>query len=257
MPWRPSRRHRPDGHGVLTELVVVGLVALVASALQALAGFGFALVAVPAMAAVVEPRVAVVVCTALGIITSGVQAVVERRHTDTVLARRLIWAALAGMPLGLAVFITVSDTVLRLLLAAGVTAAVVVLARGVDLRHAGPYFDRSMGFVSGVLSTSLATNGPPLVFGLQARHLPAERFRATLATVFVISGVVSLGAFVVSGRVQGTAVAGVGVGLPAIALGVVIGRRAARQVQPQKFRLVVLTLMSAAAASAMVSALSR
>lgn len=239
------------------DLVVVGLVALVASTLQAFAGFGFALVAVPAMAAVVEPRVAVVVCTALGIITSGVQAIVERRHTDAVLARRLMAAALWGMPLGLVVFITVSDTVLRVLLAAGVTTAVVVLARGVDLRHVGPYFDRSMGFVSGVLSTSLATNGPPLVFALQARQLSADRFRATLATVFVTTGVVSLGAFVVAGRVQGTAVAGVGVGLPAIAVGVAVGRRLARSLQPQRFRFVVLTLMSVAAVSALVSALVR
>lgn len=242
---------------MVSDLVVVGLVAVVASTLQALAGFGFALVAVPAMASVVEPRVAVVVCTALGIITSGVQAVVERRHIDRVLARRLIWAALSGMPLGLVVFITVSDTVMRLLLAAGVTTAVVVLVRGVDLRHVGPLFDRSMGFVSGVLSTSLATNGPPLVFGLQARHLPADRFRATLATVFVVSGVVSLAAFVVAGRVQGTAAAGVGVGVPAIAVGVALGRRVARQVPPQRFRFLVLTLMSVAAVSALMSALLR
>jgi uncharacterized membrane protein YfcA len=242
---------------VVSDLVVVGVVALVASTLQAIAGFGFALLAVPAMAAVVEPRVAVVVCTALGLITSAVQSTVERRHTDWLLVRRLTWAALAGMPVGFVVFLTVSDTVLRVLLALGVSSAVVLLARGVDLRHVGPSFDRSMGFVSGVLSTSLATNGPPLVFGLQARHLPANRFRATLATVFVISGAVSLGAFIVAGRVEGTAAAGVVVGLPAIAVGVLAGRRLARAVQPQKFRLVVLTLMVGAAASALASALLR
>ena len=242
---------------MVSDLIVVAFVALAASTLQAVAGFGFALLAVPAMAAVVEPRVAVVVCTALGVITSGVQAVVERRHTDTVMARRLLGSAFMGMPAGLVVFLTVSDTVLRVLLASGVALAVVVLARGVDLRHMGPLFDRAMGFVSGVLATSLATNGPPLVFGLQARHLPAERFRATLATVFVISGVVSLAAFGVSGRVTSTALAGCAVGLPAIAVGVASGRRLQRRLNPARFRSLVLTLMSVAALSALVSALTR
>ena len=241
---------------MLVDLLVVAAVALVASTLQAVAGFGFALLAVPAMAAVVEPRVAVVVCTALGLITSGVQATVERHHTDRVLVRRLSLAAVAGMPLGLVVFLTVSDAVLRLLLALGVAAAVAVLARGVDLRHARPSFDLTMGFVSGVLSTSLATNGPPLVFGLQARQLPADRFRATLASVFVISGVVSLGAFAASGRLTGTALGGVAVGLPAIAVGVPTGRYLNRYVQPGRFRLLVLTLMAVAATSAVVSAIT-
>jgi len=241
---------------MLTNLVVVAAVALAASTLQAITGFGFALLAVPAMAAVVEPRVAVVVCTALGLVTSGVQAVAERRHTDVGLARRLMLAALTGMPVGLVVFLVVSDSVLRLLLAVGVAVAVVVLARGVDLRHAGPFFDRAMGFVSGVLSTSLATNGPPLVFGLQARQLAADTFRATLATVFVLSGVVSLGAFLVTGQVEGVAVAGTVVGLPAVALGAFTGRRLHALVDPRRFRLLVLGLMSLAAASALVSALT-
>lgn len=242
---------------MVSDLIVVAFVAFAASTLQAVAGFGFALLAVPAMASVVEPRVAVVVCTALGVITSGIQAVVERRHTDTAMARRLLGAAFVGMPAGLLVFLTVSDTVLRVLLAIGVVTAVVVLARGVDLRHVGPLFDRAMGFVSGVLSTSLATNGPPLVFGLQARHLPAERFRATLATVFVVSGVVSLAAFAVSGRVNSTAVAGCAVGLPAIAGGVVAGRRLQRRLDPTRFRSLVLTLMTVAALSALGSAIAR
>lgn len=236
---------------------MVAFVAFGASALQAVAGFGFALLAVPAMAAVVEPHVAVVVCTVLGVLTSGVQAVVERRHTDKVMARRLLGSAFVGMPAGLVVFLTVSDAVLRILLATGVIIAVVVLTRGVDLRHVGPSFDRAMGFVSGVLSTSLATNGPPLVFGLQARHLSAERFRATLATVFVVSGVVSLAAFAATGRVTSPVLAGCAVGLPAIASGITIGRRLQRRLNPTRFRPLVLTLMSVAAFSAMASAITR
>lgn len=241
----------------MTDVLVIAAVALGASTLQAIAGFGFALLAVPAMASVVEPRVAVVVCTALGAITSGVQAVVERRHTDRMLARRLTVAALAGMPAGLLVFLLVSDRVLRVLLAVGVIAAVVVLARGVDLRGASPHFDRVMGFISGVLSTSLATNGPPLVFGLQARRLTSEAFRATLAAVFVISGVVSLVAFGASGRIDATALAGVAVGLPAIAIGVPLGRRVHTKVRPDRFRVLVLTLMAVAAASALASAITQ
>ncbi|NDD97455.1 MAG: hypothetical protein EBZ93_08135, partial [Actinobacteria bacterium] len=52
----------------------------------------------------------------------------------------------------------------------------------------------------------MSTNGPPLVFVLQARELPMSVFRPTINTVFTASGVISLIAFIVGGDVDGDTV---------------------------------------------------
>ena len=57
------------------------------------------------------------------------------------------------------------------------------------------------GFTSGVLNTSLGTNGPPLVFDLQARAIDANTFRATISMVFVFGNMLALTLFVLDGKV--------------------------------------------------------
>ena len=57
------------------------------------------------------------------------------------------------------------------------------------------------GFVSGVLNTSLSTNGPPIVFALQARHLPPDRFRGTINVVFACCNILGTTLFIAAGKV--------------------------------------------------------
>ena len=46
----------------------------------------------------------------------------------------------------------------------------VVIAAGLDLRHAGPGLDVGGGVVAGAFTMSSGVNGPPMVFVLQARQ---------------------------------------------------------------------------------------
>lgn len=236
------------------EIAVIVAAVFLAAVVQVTAGFGFALLAVPIMAAAVDPKVAVVVSTALGLVTSTSQAVIERAHVCWPIARRLLVAALVGMPFGLLVFLVVDEHVLRLALGVAVLGTVVVLVRGVDLRESGSGVDWSAGAVSGVLATSLSTNGPPLVFALQARHLPPHDFRATISVVFAASGVVALAMFAASGQVNQDVVIGIVASIPALALGGAIGLSLRRHVTAERFRSYVLVLMTLAAISAIVAA---
>ena len=187
-----QRRPPPVPESMLVttaQLIVVGSAVFIAAFMQIVAGFGFALLAMPVMTLAIDPKIAVVVSALTGVFVTSWQAIRSRADADRVLVRRLTTAAYVGMPFGLLVFIEVNDDVLRLLLGSPFCMAVVMLALRINMHHAGPRFDYAAGFVSGVLNTSLSTNGPPLVFALQARQLSAVTFRATITMVFALSNI--------------------------------------------------------------------
>ena len=141
-----------------------------AAAMQVTAGFGFALLAVPLMALAIDTHDAVVVSTFLGLITSTAQAIQGRRSASVTLVKRLTLSAVCGIPLGLVVFRQVDEHVLKAILGVGVLVATVLLVRRIDLGERGPSLDWAAGVLSGALSASLSTNGPPRVFALQGRE---------------------------------------------------------------------------------------
>lgn len=231
---------------------VAGIV-LFASAMQALSGFGFALMAVPLLSLLIAPKDAVVIASMISLATTGLVSWRGRHSADGPLARRLIVASLCGAPFGLMVISFARAEVLRLILGVVVLTAVAALLRGVRVRESRAH-DAVLGFVSGVLSTSLSTNGPPLVFLLQSRAMAPDRFRATINQVFVVANVVALSLFATAGLVSTGVVEASIAALPAAAVGVQIGTRLRARVSPERFRHVVLALLTLSGISAIVGA---
>jgi uncharacterized membrane protein YfcA len=226
------------------DLVLVCLVVLAAAFLQTVSGFGFALFVVPLFGLFIDVKVGVVISTLAGLVSSTHQAVKDREGIDRPLARRLIAASLAGMPIGLLVLVAVSSDTLRVVIGLLVILSAIALARGLALKAVSPTTDRVAGFVSGVLATSASTNGPPLVVLLQGRNLPAPVFRPTVNTVFVVGGAVSLSLYAVAGRLGWREVSATLIALPGLAIGITVGRWARNFVSPSGFRLLVLTLLA-------------
>ena len=232
---------------------IAGCIAF-ASFAQTLSGFGFSLIAVPLMTLVVSPRDAVVVATIIGALSTSSQAVMDRKHIDRKIAQRLVIASFAGMPFGLLAFIVVSETGLRLVLGVVVVSAAIVLMRGFRLHDDSHHFDWVLGMVSGFLSTSTSTNGPPLVFLMQARGLAPSTFRATINTVFAIVNFVALGMFIAAGKVNSHNLTGVAVALPSLAVAISLGYAVRRHITQQRFNTMVIVLMFLSAISVVISA---
>ena len=236
------------------QLIVVGIAVFVAAFMQIVAGFGFALLSVPLMTLAIEPKIAVVVSSLTGVFVTSGQAYRGRAEADKVLVKRMTIGSYIGMPLGLLVFITVDDNVLRFVLGIAVLIAAVLLAMRVNLHHFGPRLDYGTGFISGVLATSLSTNGPPLVFALQARQLSATTFRATISTIFALSNIGGLTLFVASGKITRNGLIASAVTIPAMFLGQLLGFPIRKHVHGERFRWLVLILLVGAAISAIVNA---
>ena len=246
-----------DSDAVTTgQLVMVAVAVFAAGFVQVLAGFGFALLAMPLMTLSVPVDKAVVVSSLLGVVTSGWQAVHLRADRDPELVKRLVGWAHLGMPLGLLVLLTVPDQAMKVILGVAVLIATALLIRQINLSHVGPGLDRVCGFLSGILNTSLSTNGPPLVFDLQARHFDAARFRATLVSTFALCYPVTLTLFIVSGKVNRDGVIAALIAAPALVLGQALAWPLRRHVHGQRFRRLVISLLFAAGASTIVFAVT-
>jgi uncharacterized membrane protein YfcA len=219
-------------------------VAALAGGVQAVTGFGFALLAVPLLSLGLPTETAVVVSATLGLVSSTAQAVLERQHGDRPTIGRMLLGAAVGAPLGFVVLVVTTEWQLRLLLVLVIAAFLVVNLRGLRLPQGGRGVDLAAGLVSGALNSSLSTNGPPLVMALHARQLSPPVFRGTLTAVLAGANIITVALFAVGGRYDADVGSLLLVALPGLGLGVAVGVRHRRRLDPERFRQLVLALLA-------------
>jgi uncharacterized membrane protein YfcA len=243
--------------------VILALAAvLVGAFVQSATGFGFALVAGPALLAVLEPREAVVVILLLGALLNLLLLFAERRQPDvrTGDVARMVAGAAPGILLGLLVLQHLAKPFLQALVGVVVIGAAVAQAgsrrtgRGrVPAPPAGGY---PVGVVSGVLTTSTGVNGPPLVLWLRARGLTGGALRDSVTAALLCLSPLGLLALLALDALR------VGVGplaAPALAAAAAAGHYAGRQaflrIGPAHYEGAVLLLVLATGAASVAAGL--
>lgn len=238
-------------------VIFVIAVVLLASTAQTVAGFGFALISVPFLITVLDVRDTVVAVSILGWLNSTIVARSVWRHVPVRAVVTMLLASLAGMPVGLAVLVFAPPDALRLAVAVSSIAMALAIASGLRWRGSDRSGEIVAGAISGVLNTSTGMNGPPVVLYLQERGYPPDAFRGALSAFFFVSGIVSLGAFAVSGVMTWESLALGGAGIPAVLLGHAAGHRLLGRLSEAAFRRMVLGLLIVTALSSMGLAIAR
>ncbi|MSX80807.1 MAG: TSUP family transporter [Actinobacteria bacterium] len=241
-------------------LMSAGQIALLAVILTAsgfvsgLSGFGYFLAATPLCSIVVAPARAVILITVCGLAPAIQDFLRFRRDIDRPVATRMTIASLVGMPLGLVVLETIGDAPLRLTIAVVTGTVTVLMLTGVELRRATRTSDVLLGFLSGVLNTSVGTNGPPMVINLRAHQLSISRFRGTISTLFVTAQVVAVILFASRGKIHLDVVLLALAVVPVQMLFVLAGQRLSLRLAQRRFDHVVLAVLLASAIGATINA---
>ena len=230
-------------------VLVVAFTAL----LQAISGFGFALLAVPLFALRVDIHEAVVLSSCIGTISSGWQTYFLRKDVVGDTAKRYILASLVGVPIGFGMFVLLSDQILRVMVGIAVLFGTAMVAFGRELKVKRAW-ERGLGVLSGALLIATSTNGPPIVLALQAQRMPMLEFRATLARIFFVTGVISVLLFLVAGKIERSVILSTLLCLPVMTISVLIGNRVARKIAERPFRVLVLALLVLAGLSSLAPA---
>jgi uncharacterized membrane protein YfcA len=182
-------------HGWIAVVVVALLLAV---ALQAATGFGFALLAGPSLYSVMAPQHAVALLLILGLCVNVLVLAGERRRpaVDWQGLAPAMLAALPGLPIGALLVRVLPAAALRLAIGAIVCALVahrLVRRAPSGGRQPGRRAAAIAGFSAGVLTTSTTTNGPPLALWLGGRGLAPAAVRDTVSTAFLLLDLVGIG----------------------------------------------------------------
>jgi len=165
--------------------VFVGAVVFAAGVLRGFTGFGFALVAVPAITLLVEPA-AVVPAILIVAVVAGAELVPQAWpavHWPSM--RLLLGGAALGTPVGMIALKLLPANTMRVIIGVVVLAMVGLLWRGFKLKAAPPRRTQlGIGMLSGLLNGGTGMGGPPVIIYYLASPEGVAVGRASLLVYF-------------------------------------------------------------------------
>jgi hypothetical protein len=242
--------------------LAVAAVAL-AAGVQVISGFGFALLASPALFALLPPARAVPALVVLALVqVAGV--LIHERGVPARIRGRVALVAIAAAPTVVLGALLLEFLSRRILLVAVAAIVFLTLLQRVRLRapaeaeeplRGGAYSAVATGLVAGFLTTTVTVNGPPMVGYLV--HIGANRteFRRALAALFLILDVVAIVALaVVDARAMLDGALLALLLVPALVVGHLAGLWGAGRVSDARWNTLVLGLLVATGIAALVRA---
>lgn len=234
------------------DIAIVALCLFLGGVVKGATGAGAPLFAVPAVAALFDLRLAIILMILPNILTNIWQAWTFRDNIRTLsFLRPYLISGIAGIFAGTWLLAIVSETVLSMLLCAAVVGYLVwrlarpgwVLSREKGARLAIP-----AGALAGALQGAAGLSAPASLTFLSSMQLPRPAFAGTISVLFVTLAVVQLPALWWAGLLSPTALGLSALSVLPIVLGMVAGAWLARFLSQAMFQKAVLVLLAAVAA---------
>jgi uncharacterized membrane protein YfcA len=238
------------------EILLFVIIITVACLLQAIVGFGSALVATPLALIFLDKETVVSSMLVIGVVLNGLLVNRIREPMDSRLVGLLFLASLVGMPVGVWVLQTISIDLMRVLVGSLVVIFTAILFFGKVAFPASNLLTTIAGLFSGLLNTSTSMAGPPVLILLAGQRFPKDQFRKTLVSFFFVSGLVSIVLFVVNGVMTLQRASFGLVSLPFVFLAGFLGNRIAARLPQRPFELVALGTAFAAGVYNILSGLT-
>ena len=237
-----------------SELILHAAV-LLAALLQAATGIGFGVIAGPIILLVLSSGAAVQITILLSLLIAVVLTPTLFRRTDRTLLIRFLLGTLAGLPLGILVFLLVSVDTLKLLAAFAVLFMAIsasgLLTLSADRGDSGRrrFEDLGVGVISGIMSTSLAMPGPVAAARMSALAHAKDTIRATVLVMFVFSYTAAIGFQAALVGVSGETLKLTATLVPATLIGVGLGKLCVDWISERLFRRLLVGLLVATSLS--------
>jgi uncharacterized membrane protein YfcA len=241
--------------------IAAGIAVLAGAALQSATGFGFALVSAPLLFAATAPERAVGLLIVLGLLVNVMTLGTEGRRPQPLVRDSLTILAwgIPGVAAGVLALRALDSTSLQIAVTLGVFATLAVRARARRRRDAGAgepprWAAPATGFVSGALTTSTNTAGPPVVLYMLARGATPVQTRDTLTTTFIGFALLG-GAALALGGADAPAASGLAALVPAVVVGHLAGRPIFARIADRHYEPVLTAVLIATALAGLATTL--
>ena len=232
-------------------VVVIGLIVLVGSFVQATIGLGLGMLGAP-LIVLIEPSLVPTMLLLLAIPVSTGVMVVEWRHVDW---RAVAWALpprIPGTVLGVWLATAFSHRVLGVVVAVLVLAAVWFTLHTVQVPQT-PATLAGAGLLAGTSGTAAAIGGPPIAIVMSGR--PQREARGTMSVFFVAGSMLSVLWFWIQGELPASSVLLGAAYLPLVGIAFLAGSLAVRRIPREAFRRAVLGLCAVSATALLLKSM--
>ena len=234
-------------------MTLVWLVALVfgAAVLQALTGFGFALVVMPLATLLLDLRTAAPLVALAALTANAINIIRFRRAMNLSEVARLGVASALGIPIGIWALLRVDELAINRIMGAILLAYATYALLPRSPRRSGPGSQRTVaqwwafpaGFLAGCLGGAYNTPGPPVVVYGSLRQWPKDEYRAIVQTVFFINAILVVSSHLLARRVTAQVWTLYAWAAPALVLGLWSGARLDRYLDQERFQKLVTAMI--------------
>lgn len=219
-------------------------VMITAGLVQAVSGFGSALVAMPILAQLFGTSTAAPMFAIAAIIGEAIMMVRYRHALTFDRVWRLVLASVIAIPIGIFGAPYVDERLMLVVL--GVFVFLFALyalfgPRMPQLLH--PAWAYPFGFISGLFSGAFNTGGPPFVIYGTTQGWNPQTFKANLQGVFVIGSVTLIASHALKGNFTQTVIELAVIAVPSFLVGIFVGSSLDGYVDAAKFRRGVLFML--------------
>lgn len=228
-----------------TTVAIVSFAVLISAFARGLAGFGFAIAAVPILSLVITPIEAVAMAVMLQVVV-GFKDIFDLRqdiHKPSLI--RLALGSLVGTPIGIFALAVLNPDAARILIALTVLAGLLILVfyKPTEARP-NDALATATGVASGIFSGLAAMPGPPAVAYYLGIGMPAKQSRASLLFFFFFAAVIATPGLAWAGAVNRETLWLVLVSVPALALGTWAGTQTFERLNSDQYRNIAIGVMA-------------
>jgi len=223
---------------------------------QTLTGFGSALVTMSILPSILGISTASPVVALMAITLETLLLIRYRGALNFNAVWRLSVAAIIAIPIGLTAIRSISeDLVLTILGLVLVLYSIYALITPKLPELKQPAWAFGFGFVGGLLSGAYNVAGPAAVIYGNCRGWKPAEFKSNLQAFFIINDLTVLISHTLAGNLTPVVWSNYLIALPAIGLGIFVGLKVDRRIDPATFKKIVLWLLIVMGARLIISAL--
>jgi uncharacterized protein len=222
--------------------VLLIVIILVASILQTSTGFGFSILATPFLLLLYAPNEAIQINLLLSLIISILLYTKIKKDVEFQTLKRLIIGSIAGLPLGILLFLLLDVEKLKLWVSIVLFILTLLLIAKLRVKQ-NKNRDIFVGTLSGLFTTSMGMPGPPLLLYFASVNTNKEKLRGTtLAFYLFIYSISLIIQLLFAGTTSKMWIAS-GLTLPFVFIGLFLGQLLFRKMNQQVFQKLVYALL--------------